>query len=263
MEVEMKKKLLVGLVTALSVVGAVNTSLAAIVPLEWSDIKYTQGRYSRIYFDYIQGGDTQPGKFYVINDWMVNQADGGTNGGLKPNEYNLFTFNLGKNNYNIQIFPDGKSNLLVTGTDPNGVLNLTSATSWTTSPNEPNVEHTIWEFAFDVQPTTITQFVGCDPAGPTTIYEYPTRPPGLTGPSQYQHIIDGAFSDLPLVSTLPPNPTRIYWDPVADPKIPKLKIELLQSGGLIAIPEPASMLLLGTGLAAFAGVRKLKKQHAA
>jgi hypothetical protein len=249
------------LVSALSVVGVVKTSTAAIVPLEWSDIQYTQGRYSRIYFDYIQGGGTQNGTFYVINDWMVNKADGGVNGGLNPTEYNLFTFNLGNNNYNIKIFPDGKSDLSFTGTDPNGVLNLTSATSWTTSPNEPNVDHTIWEFAFDVPPTTITQFVGCDPASPETIYVSPAPPPGLTGPSIYPHIIDGAFSDVKLVSILPPDPTRPYMDPVADPLISSLTITLHEGGGASPTPEPASMVLLGTGIAGFLGSKLRRKKQ--
>jgi hypothetical protein len=47
---------------------------------EWSDIDSIIGRYSRIYFDFVVAGNT--GTFYCINDWMVNQDDGGAEGGV-------------------------------------------------------------------------------------------------------------------------------------------------------------------------------------
>ena len=61
--------------------GLVNMAMAVD---EWSDISYIEGRYSRIYFDYVVDGGT--GTFYCINDWMVNQDDGGMDGGLLSNE---------------------------------------------------------------------------------------------------------------------------------------------------------------------------------
>lgn len=246
----MKKKLLSVFLTAISVTGSCEISKAGIKPLEWSDIGYTQGRYSRIYFDYIQIGGSEYGTFYVINDWMVNRDDGGINGGLNEGEYNKFTFKLGNNDYLIKIFGNGKSSITYSGPDSYGLLNFNSATNWTTSPNDPDVAHTLWEFSFDVKPTTITTFSGCDPVGPVTTYVAPDAPSVITGlPSIYPHIIDGAFSDVELPNTAAPDPMRDYFDPVVDPDIPIISaIELKEGGGAIPSPEPSTIILLGAGL---------------
>jgi hypothetical protein len=246
------KKQFVSLLTAISVIGFVQQAMAD-TPLEWSDVGYTQGRYSRIYFDYIQGGGGAYGTFYVINDWMVNRDDGGVNGGLKAGEYNEFAFTLGTNNYDIKIYQDGTSSI-----SGGTLLNFTSSTGWRTSPNDPSVAHTIWEFSFDVEPVVITTFSSCDPVGNVTSYVAPSAPSVITGmPSIYPHIVDAAFSDVPAPYIAPPDPLRSYQFPTYDPDITIPTITLKDGGGTI-VPEPSSVLLLGIGVLGAGYIKRRK-----
>jgi hypothetical protein len=223
---------------------------------EWSDIPPITGRFSNIYFDYQVVQNT--GTFYCINDWRVNRDDGGVNGGLVAGEYNRFTFGLGSDAYEVRIFPDGSNQLLKNGVNTPGALpNFRSSTGWRTSPNDPDVKHTIWEWAFDVvgTTTTLTQFVGCDPPGPSTvvIQNPPPVPTGLTsGPSAFAHLIDAAFSNIPAAPALAPTPNRPYQAPVRDPWFaahdPGWDIVCKWDGGVFVTPEPAGLLLLILGV---------------
>jgi hypothetical protein len=188
-------------------------------PNEWSDITPITGKYSLIYIDWVVSGTT--GTFYCINDWMVNQDDNDVNGGLLSNEYNRFNFVMDGNSYEIRIYPNGTGQIYKNGA-PATLNNFRSACSWTTSPNLPTVNHTIWEWAFDVMgtTTTTTQWVGCDPQGPSiVVVTNPPNPPSVlnTGPSAYPHYIDGKFADAYTVPTLPPVPSRSYQNPNRDP----------------------------------------------
>jgi len=184
---------------------------------EWSDVTYIERRHSRIYFDYVVNGDT--GTFYCINDWMVNQDDGGTEGGLLPNEYNRFNFGVGIDEYEIRIYPDGHGEVSVNGSPPDSNFpGFASACCWTTSPNL-DIEHTIWEFSLELQERMIG-FGGCDPPGPTIVVNpNPPEPPSTltSGPSVFPHVIDGGFTDHSAACTLPPVPSRSYQELVRDP----------------------------------------------
>jgi hypothetical protein len=238
----MKRGAFVLFLSLLFAFGAVEMSFAVV---EWSDIQYIEGNYSRIYFDYVSG------TFHCINDWIVNQDDGGTKGGLNPGEYNRFNFRLNSVSYEIRIYADG------TGTvSPSSLTNFKNAVTWATSPNEPTKKHTIWEFSFDVPPTTISTFVPHDPVGPAvTIYTSPPTPSIVTaGPSANAHVVDGEFTTWPGSPSPVPDPTRSYQSPVGDPWFPSFDIELLSGGGFILRPrrpEPAITTygLIALGLA--------------
>ena len=196
--------------------GLVNMAMAVD---EWSDISYIEGRYSRIYFDYVVSGGT--GTFYCINDWMVNQDDGDVDGGLLSNEYNRFNFTVGIDSYEIRIYPDGQGEVRVNGGPPDSNFpGFTSACCWTISPGMPTTEHTIWEFSFELQ-ERLMGFGGHDPSGPTVVVSpNPPEPPPIvtSGPSSASHTIDGKFTDYPSSTcTLPPVPSRGYQAPVRDP----------------------------------------------
>jgi len=159
----------------MGVLCALGSSPVGADPFEWSDIAYIEGRYSRIYFDYVQKDVSRPGTFYVINDWVVNRADGGVEGGLKAGEYNRFPFTIGSDDYEIRIYGDlyeGKYyDILVNGvSDLSALEDFEGAFGWRTSPNMPDLEHTIWEFSFEIAPTRIMKFVGCDPVSQTAVY---------------------------------------------------------------------------------------------
>ncbi len=202
--------------------GTVNVATAG----EWSDISSIEGRYSRIYFDYTVDGNT--GTFYCINDWMVNQDDGGINGGLLSNEYNRFNFKVGIDDYEIRIYPTGygqiykDTELCGDTNDPCTCVSLpglVSACCWTTSPSMPTIRHTIWEFSFELQERMIG-FEGYDPDGPTIVVNPnpPEPPPILTsGPSVFAHTVDGKFTDDSADCMLSPVPSRSYQEPVRDP----------------------------------------------
>ncbi len=225
----------------------------AFAVLEWSDVSYLEGQYSRIYFDFISHGSS--GTFYCMNDWMTNQDDGGVDGGLLPTEYNRFNFTLSGSDYEVRIFPDGTGQVYKDGTVNNGSLwNFNSATSWSSSPNLP-VEHAQWEWSFDIayETTTITKFVGCDPPGPTTIVvpNPPALPPVLqSGPSEFAHFVDGEFADQLQPSVLAPVPSREPQLAERDPWFDQSDdgswdITLLSGGGVkVVTPEPASLTLL-------------------
>jgi len=186
---------------------------------EWSDITYIEGKYSRIYVDWVVNGNI--GTFYCINDWMVNQSDGDVNGGLRSDEYNRFNFTMDGNDYEIRIFANGSGQIYKNGS-PATLNNFRSACSWTTSPNMPTVSHAIWEFAFDVmgKTTTKTGWKGHDPASSyTVVITNPPEPPAIlgTGPSAYPHYVDGSFADTCTAPILPPVPTRSHQEPVRDP----------------------------------------------
>jgi len=204
---------------------------------EWSDIPYIEGNYSRIYFDYIQGGKPGiPGTFCVINDWIVNQDDFNVNGGLNPDEHNLFTFKLGLTDYEIRVYGDGSASVF-----PNNLKNFTSSFSWTTSPNEAAILHTIWEFSFEVAPTIIKKYRACDPPGGiVTVYQNPPTPSIVTGgPSAYPHFADGYFADAFTTPTPAPVPARSYQSPVFDLHLPYYDLALHLGGGFTATPwEP-------------------------
>ncbi len=199
---------------------------------EWSDIDYVEGSYSRIYFDYIPGVGSAPSRFHCINDWIVNQDDGGVSGGLLPIEYNLFNFRVGTTDYEIRIYPD--SAIVI----PNTLENFTGKVNWTTSPNEPVIDHTIWEFSFDIPPTALTRFLAKDPpGGAITVYENPPAPSIITdGPSFYPHYTDGSFADLLITPGVIPVPARPYQDPVADPHLPLYHLELREPDGVRITP---------------------------
>lgn len=238
------------------------TQSASAVVTEWSDIPYVEGQYSNIYFDWVVTGSR--GTFYCMNDWMTNQNDDGVSGGLLSNEYNRFNFSLGGNSYEIRIFPTGEGSIYINGSLNNNALeNFTSACSWGTSPSN-NVDHTMWEFAFQIEGTTstISTFVGCDPPGPTVVVvENPPAPPLILtgGPSSFGHYVDGEFSDIPVTPTLAPTPTREYQEPIIDPWFPSTgwTIDLLNEGGVRITPEPATMALLGLG-----GLAMMRKRKA-
>ena len=199
-----------------SVLGTVNLAMAQAN--EWSDIAYIEGKYSRIYLDFTVAGAT--GTFYCINDWMTNQDDGQVSGGLLSNEYNRFNLTMGGDAYEIRIYADGHGDVFKNGS-PAVLPGFLSKCSWSTSPNEPSVLHTIWEFSFEVPgtTTTVSKFIGSDPKGPTVVvYPVPPDPPvGLqTGPSSYPHYIDGFFSDALTPPTAPPVPARAYQNPERD-----------------------------------------------
>jgi hypothetical protein len=193
---------------------------------EWSDIPYVQGRFSRIYFDYVPG---TPGNFHVINDWVSNQDDGGTNGGLNATEYNLFTFTIGSTDYEIRIWQDGSAEVV-----PDDLPGFEYAFGWATSPNEPLVKHTIWEWTINAEPGAVTQFRGKDPVNRTDVWS-PSAPGDFTGgPSAYAHIIDGEFSDVPAEPDPPPDPAREYKSPDKDDGYGTYTLKLNVGGGFRA-----------------------------
>jgi hypothetical protein len=233
----------------------------AMAAQEWSDIHYIEGKFSRIYFDYVVRGGV--GTFYCINDWMTNQDDGGATGGMKAGEYNSFPFAMGTDNYEVRIFADSTYQILINGV-PGTLPGFAAATSWNTSDNS-NVKHTIWEWKFEPPGTTtkITKMIGKDPpaASVEIIITPAPRPVGLiTGPSAYDHYIDGEFADSQQYPTIPPVPTRSYQDPVPDPWLGSGYFDLtfIPAGGLIVnhIPVPPAFWLLGSGLACLLGLRK-------
>jgi hypothetical protein len=168
--------------------------------------------------DFVVVGST--GTLYVINDWGTNQDDGGLNGGVKPSEYNRFTFSMNGDDYEVRIFPDGTSTILKNGS-LSTLPGFVSAFSWTTSPNLPTTNHTIWEFSFVVPGTPATYaWIGADPKGPTIITTAvpPSPPTGLqTGASAFTHFVDGSFADSFVTPNPPPNPSRAAQPPVRDP----------------------------------------------
>lgn len=200
----------------ISIFGFVGLASAAD---EWSDIQYIQGKYSRFYMDFVVEGGT--GTFYALNDWGTNQNDGGVSGGVKPTEYNIFTFSMSGDDYEIRIFPDGTHAILKNGF-ASTLPGFVSACSWTTSPNLPTTDHAIWEFSFEVPSMTTTSYawIGKDPTGPTAVISTspPAPPTGMdTGPSAFTHYVDGSFSDSVATPTLPPDPTRAVQTPERDP----------------------------------------------
>lgn len=238
---------------------------------EWGDIPYTEGNYSRIYFDY------DDGTFYCINDWAVNEDDGGVNGGMHPDEYNQFTFTIGYHDYDLRVFANGEHDLYqdtilmieknVARTDSHGnplqiagFSDLETATGWGTSPNS-SVEHTIFEFQFTVDAVRIGTFIEHDPGGGTfPIWGSPDPPEELDyESSQYQHITDGAFTDTDS-SRMPPVPSRGYQYPIADPWLAAgFNLDLQEGGGLIVspIPEPTTLIIWSLlGGIAMAGFRR-------
>lgn len=237
------------------IVGCASLGLPASADvLEWSDIEFIEGQYSRIYFDYTVEGAT--GTFYCVNDWIVNQDDGGVEGGLLADEYNRFDFGLAGSQYELRIYPDGGHDILKDGiNDPSALTNFQSATSWSTSPNEPDTLHTIWELSFEVEGTTLTKFLAKDPPGGAVVVYSPPPMPSIvtTGPSAFGHYVDAEFRDVMTGSTLAPIPTRDYQAPVPDPWFDgydfNVTFPLTDTGGVTVaiIPEPASLALLTLG----------------
>jgi PEP-CTERM motif len=253
--------------SALLLILSLSNPAAAQPILEWSDIDYFEGNYSRIYFDYLNPLSTSPGTFYCINDWLTNRDDGGENGGLNPDEYNLFTFTLGTNDFDIFIYGDGSAEIYRDDILANDALeNFQSAFSWTTSPNDPTVDHTIWEWSFDVEPSVLRSFAEYDPAGGGwTAYVTPDAPSVITsGPSIYQHFTDGEFADEQMNGVFAPDPSRAYQDPIGDPwLLPGFDIELMEGGGMRAahIPEPSTLILLGFGLLGTFGIARSRRHN--
>jgi hypothetical protein len=227
--------------------GIVDVAISA--PNEWSDIKSIEGRYSLLYLDYVVSGGT--GVFHCINDWVINQDDGGVNGGLLANEYNKFNFTLSSDLYEIRIYPDGKGEILINGVQVsvNGsagsVRNFKSATSWSTSPNLDS-KHCIWEFSFEVAPVTVTRYLAHDPPGAAVTVLKPPPLPGelVSGPSQFPHYVDGHFTDLLTLPVIPPVPSRTSQDPVRDPFFDEndggagWTITLQKDGGVKIVTRP-------------------------
>jgi autotransporter-associated beta strand protein len=202
---------------------------------EWSDITGTEGLYSKIYFDW--DGST----FYCINDWGVNQDDGGQKGGLLPDEYNLFSFTMPDGTYDIRIYPDGTGKLYKNQIEnPDALEEFKSGCSWSTSPNLPDVKHTIWEFSFripEVIVTTIDRFKPSDGPGPAIIMNSIPNPlPSVvtSGPSTYTHYPDGYFADINTPPVLPPEPNRSHQEVVSDPWFDNTNWNLIlqPSGGI-------------------------------
>ncbi len=235
----------------------------AISAVEWSDIPYTEGNYSRIYFDY------QGGIFYCINDWVINRDDGDASGdaGLTDTEYNQFTFTIGDYEYELHVFADGTHDLfedgglvIVDGSEVSGgaasITNLFTATGWSTSP-DANFDHTIFEFQFDVAPVQIGTFIESDPGGsgvfplwgdPLSTLDY--------APSTKGHTTNGIFDGFGDFAS-PPDVDREDQIPIVDPWLAQgFNLTLKEGGGLIVepIPEPASFFiwvgLICVGLAA-------------
>lgn len=202
-----------------SSLGIVGLAGLAFAQYEWSDIPGIEGRYSRLYVDYVVTGST--GTFHCLNDWMTNQEDGGVEGGLEATESSVIEFRIGGDDYEIRISPAGSGSILVNGA-PGTLPGFECACSWTTSPNLPGTDHLIWEISFELSPSTaaITKFVGRVPPGTRAIVgPNPPAPPTSTiiGPSAYPHVVDGAFSDPPVPPTLPPDPARAAQPPIRDP----------------------------------------------
>lgn len=218
-----------GLVSCLVLLFGINCAFADF--LEWSDITPQQGRYSKIYFDYV--GTT----FYVVNDWFANQD------GMRPDEFNRFTFKIGTTPIEIRIYPDGGQ--VLGGT----LTNFKSATGWGKSPNL-DTDHMIWEFQFDVEPTRIYQFIGCDPASTTVVTTPPPVTGVTTGPSEFAHVTDGVFTSFSSLQGVPV-PSRDSIAPVPDPLFPNgFNLSLKEGGGVFSdpIPEPGTLGLLGIGI---------------
>lgn len=216
--------------------------VAVALPIEWSDITPMEGIYSKLYFDY------NSATFYVLNDWAVNQDDGGINGGLKADEYNRFNFSIGSTQYEIRIFRDGSGQVITSG-DP--LTNFESATGWATSPNW-NIKHTIWEFQFDLPPAVIAGLTVGDPkGGGTPVFIFSPLGPVVTGPSPYPHVTDGIFTEFTVPEPIP-IPLRDFQDPAPDPWFPKggFNITLLEGGGvkIVPVPEPSTLILVGFGV---------------
>jgi hypothetical protein len=220
--------------------------LAAQPSNEWAGITYVQGRWSRLYFDYVQPNTNYPGTFYVLNDWVVNQGDGCVNGGIVCDssnetrdscEVNLFYFQSpqgqGGTLYTITIYKNGYA----TVNPSNGLPGLLGAFSWNPSPNLA-IEHTIWEFSFPTWPIVMVEFVGHDPAVPKVVWT-PQTSTYTSGPSTGGHLVDGIFADN-IGPDVACNPPRSFQSPASlpsDPGIPPLKIELHEGGGVTVTPN--------------------------
>jgi hypothetical protein len=219
--------------------------LMAQQPLEWSDIQPDSGRWSRIYFDYQQTNPNSPGTFYCINDWVVNQKDDCIHGGLVCDsmfpdttcEANLFQFRMGMTEYTIKIYKNKKATIT-----PDSLPNFKGKFSWNTSVNAPNINHTIWEFSFDIKDTFLVNFTGHDPAVLTDTVWNP-GPPSIihNDPSKYPHEVDGLFANYGVIGSVGCSPLGRSFIPDSslpkDPRIPPLTIILHKGGGVTVIPE--------------------------